>query len=224
VCCLELFGILPQVFAPVCLCIVFPPHFSICTSLRAISNTSFSSLVVSKFVASILALDCTSCATLTYNLYSTFVGILANTNSICSMSLTCFCTMSLSICNMSLVMLKFSLATCHYLYCFFLTLHGMSCSYVVFCCCVCPLCCTLVNCICSKTCLTSFSSCIIFSLCFSASSYSSVVWSCTLSMTNSTSYFVIVYWGTFLCTFIFLRAPPDCKIVLLSGLDPFSLL
>jgi len=63
------------------------------------------------------------------------------------------------------------------------------------------------------------SSLAFISLCFFASPCASSLRSCTFSATNSALYFVIVYWGASLCTFIFLRAPLDCKIVILSGLD-----
>jgi hypothetical protein len=143
----------------------------ICTYLRTIYKISFSYFSISNFVAYVLALDRTSCATLTYNLYSDFLGTLANTNSIYSTSLICFFNMSSSIFNMSLVM-----------HCFLL----LCLSFVL----------RLGKFIFSKTGFTYVSSFIIFSLCFSSSSYSSVVWSYTLFATKYVSYFFIVYWGT----------------------------
>jgi hypothetical protein len=119
---------------------------------------------------------------------------------------------------MSLGILKFSLANVIICTVSSPLYIGMSYSCVVCCCCVCPLCCTLVNCICSKTFLTSVSSCIIFFLCFFEFSYASAMRSCTFFVTNYASSSIMGYWGTSLCTFIFLRAP-DCRIVLLGGLD-----
>jgi hypothetical protein len=194
---------------------------SIWIYFRTISRKSFSSLVVSKFVVYVLALDCTSYATMIFNLYSDLFGILDNTNSICSTSLTCLCSMYSSICNMSLVILKFlfvSFFICTITY----SLHvGLSCSYTIGYCYVSPLCCIWVNYIYSKTFLTFVNSCIIFSLCLSAYSYVSSMQSCAFSMTNYVSSFVIVYWGISLCAFIFLCTPLAYKIVLSSGLDSF---
>jgi hypothetical protein len=73
---------------------------SICTSLRMISSSSFSSLVVSEFLAFVLALDFTSCPMLICNLYSAFVAILDNVNSHCSTSFKVRCLVSSSTCNM----------------------------------------------------------------------------------------------------------------------------
>jgi hypothetical protein len=58
----------------------------------------------------------------------------------------------------------------------------------------------------------------IFSLCFSASLWDFMVRSCTFSVTSSASSSVIVYYGTPLCTLIFLHATPIYTIILFGGL------
>jgi hypothetical protein len=181
------------------------------TSVRTVSSTSLASLVVYRSIASVCALDCTSCATLICSLYKAFVGILSNTNSNYSTSLSCVYATYLSTRSMSLVMLKVSLAAT--------VIYTVVPSLCIVCYCVVSSLCALVMRIFSKMCLTSVSSCIILSLYFSASSYSSAMRYCTLFATSSASSSVIVYSRASLCAFIFLHGPPIRTISLFCGLD-----
>jgi hypothetical protein len=74
----------------------FSSLFSILNCSIFICSIYLTSLAISSSVASALARDCTSCVTLTCNLYSDFVGIFAKTNSNCSNSLSGFCAISSS--------------------------------------------------------------------------------------------------------------------------------
>jgi hypothetical protein len=63
------------------------------------SRESLPFLVFYNYVTSVLACDCTSCGTLTCNLYSAFVGIFANTNCTCARYLSGVWAMDSSICK-----------------------------------------------------------------------------------------------------------------------------
>jgi len=80
-----------------------------------------------------------------------------------------------------------------------------------------PISCIWDVCIHSKTYLMLANSFLILPLWFTSSSFSSIVWPFTLSMTRSTSSLVIVYFKICLWALAFLRSPPICMIGHLGG-------
>jgi hypothetical protein len=75
----------------------------------------------------------------------------------------------------------------------------------------------VLSCSCAKVSLTSTTLFMISSLCFSLSSHDSTTWPFTFFSTISTSYYVIVNYGTDVCTFIFFLCHVSCNTVLLFG-------
>jgi hypothetical protein len=112
----------------------FYSSFSSVILSQVTCNNSLTSLSIYRLVASTLALDWTSCITLTCNPYNAFVVMCARTKLRCSMSFTCFYAMLLSTSNISCVTLNMSLpftticAISSYSFC-----TGASCAFS-FCC------------------------------------------------------------------------------------------
>jgi len=88
-------------------------YFSSCVSIFTfsiiVSSSSLPSLVTCNFVAYSLARDCTSCATLTCNLYNSFFGMLSNTNYTSMRYLSGICAMASLTYTMYVVLWKLRL-------------------------------------------------------------------------------------------------------------------
>jgi hypothetical protein len=173
---------------------------------------SFSSIV------SILLHDCTSWVMLTCYLYNAFVGILDNTMSTCTNSLSGICVAVSSICNMSFVTLNVGLVRAvvwmDYSICgVFLISIVVSPSRKDFV----PLSDLYAILIFSRTCFIPVKSSCIYPLWCLASSKSYVTWSCTFSATRSTLSSMSVYSSGSLCTFSLFHVPPDYEIGRLGG-------